>query len=179
MENLVKRPQLGFLEAQRLGWSRLTILGGRSRRSEFWWFFLIYYLANAIVTGIVEVAAPLWASTVVSQIITAFAFSITVRRLHDTGKSAWWVVVSWAANAIYSFYAVGSGILAATTAINASPSDILKLFTDPVLAICLVVYSATGIAIFIFCLLDSKPEANKYGKSPKYASSEEDFGEVI
>ena len=178
MENLVKRPQVGFLEAQRLGWGRLATLSGRSRRSEFWWFMLVYYIATAVVAGIVEVAAPLWVTTVLGQILSAFAFAVTVRRLHDTGRSAWWVGISWAANAFYGFYAFGSGILAASTALNASPSDILKLFTDPVLAISMVLYSITGIAVFIFCLLDSKPEPNKYGESPKYASAEEESREV-
>ena len=28
--------------------------------------------------------------------------------------------------------------------------------------------AALGIVIFVFTLLDSKPEANKYGESPKY-----------
>ena len=31
-----------------------------------------------------------------------------------------------------------------------------------------LVNGALGIVIFVFTLLDSKPEANKYGESPKY-----------
>ncbi len=38
----------------------------------------------------------------------------------------------------------------------------------PELIVTLVLDFIVNITIFVFCLLDSKPEANKYGPSPKY-----------
>lgn len=66
---------------------------GRSRRSEYWWFFLatlVVYLVCAVLDGVVG-----------STVFTLLAFlalvvptvAVTVRRLHDVGRSgAWWLL---------------------------------------------------------------------------------------
>jgi len=55
---------------------------GRATRSEYWWTVLFY---NFIVGALMPLAlAPLW---VLATIVPGF--TVGVRRLHDTGRSAW------------------------------------------------------------------------------------------
>ena len=73
---------------------------GRATRSEYWYFVLFYLLLSA---GLMIVDALLgWFNSelgigVLSGIYTLAlmipSLSVTVRRLHDTGRSAWWLLV--------------------------------------------------------------------------------------
>ena len=63
------------------------VFSGRASRSESWWFALSQIIA-AIVLAI---AVPiLYLVYVVATIVPALA--VLVRRLHDTGRSAWWLL---------------------------------------------------------------------------------------
>lgn len=82
---------------------------GRSRRREFWMFMLIaFVLAAGLI--IIETLMGLQTaqgigilSAIYAFAIAAPAVSVTVRRLHDSGRSGWWSllylapVVGWAA----------------------------------------------------------------------------------
>ena len=73
---------------------------GRATRSEYWYFVLFYLLLSA---GLMIVDALLgWFNSelgigVLSGIYTLAlmipSLSVTVRRLHDTGRSAWWLLL--------------------------------------------------------------------------------------
>ena len=74
---------------------------GRSNRSEFWYFFLfiliINFFTHLIDTYIIGyhpeemgiVSGIFFLATVIPQL------SLTFRRLHDTGKSGWWFLLSF------------------------------------------------------------------------------------
>ena len=75
--------------------------GGRSNRSEFWYFFLfifigssIFHLIDTYIIGYHEeemgiVSGIFWLATFIPQL------SITFRRLHDIGKSGLWFLLSF------------------------------------------------------------------------------------
>ena len=73
---------------------------GRARRTEYWMFalfYLLFYVAAVVVDMIIMLATgiPFPALTVVyllGMIIPALA--VTVRRLHDTDRSGWWVLIN-------------------------------------------------------------------------------------
>ncbi|MDO5012429.1 MAG: DUF805 domain-containing protein [Pseudomonadota bacterium] len=57
---------------------------GRATRSEYWWSVLFYVFLASAFFGENEALGTLWA------IITLVPnFTVRVRRLHDTGHSAW------------------------------------------------------------------------------------------
>ena len=71
---------------------------GRASRSEYWWFQLFYiivtfvavmfdamYIDNAQTMGPVELIATLG--------LLLPALSVTARRLHDVGRSGWWMLI--------------------------------------------------------------------------------------
>lgn len=68
---------------------------GRSSRSEYWWFMLFQFIIGVAI-GIIF--GDDTTSKVVSGIINlAFllpGLGLCVRRLHDIGKSGWWVLLA-------------------------------------------------------------------------------------
>lgn len=82
-----------------------AVFDGRASRSEFWW----YVLALLIVAFFVGIPAVFLSSIPYASSILAYAFvlaiftptlAVTVRRLHDTGRSGWWSL-GFAASVIY------------------------------------------------------------------------------
>ena len=74
----------------KLALSKYAEFEGRSRRKEFWFFVLF----NMIITyGIMIVESILWdfpiLSTIVSLGLVVPGLAVSVRRLHDIGKSGW------------------------------------------------------------------------------------------
>lgn len=66
---------------------------GRARRSEYWWFCL----ANAILSGVLSSFAQKSTIVAVISVIVSLALllpglGVAVRRLHDIGKSGWFVL---------------------------------------------------------------------------------------
>ena len=57
--------------------------------------------------------------------------------------------------------------------VNANPEASMGMFTDPIFIISLIVVMVTGLVTFVLCVLDGKPQPNKYGSSPKYIIQEE------
>lgn len=67
---------------------------GRSRRKEFWMFVLFNFLVG-VVLAIVDRALGLNGilNGVYTLAILVPAIALWVRRLHDIGKSGWWVLI--------------------------------------------------------------------------------------
>lgn len=73
--------------------SRYARFGGRSSRSEFW-FFQLFLILVSLVTWVIDETilnnelGPL--SLIVSIITLIPTFAVGSRRLHDIDKSGWW-----------------------------------------------------------------------------------------
>jgi uncharacterized membrane protein YhaH (DUF805 family) len=98
---------MGFGEAIKSFLSNYATFKGRSRRSEYWWIQLFLVLTNlavaaidlALMNGDVDrfianggggIVGLVW---ILVTIVPALA--VLVRRLHDTGKSGWWVLIGF------------------------------------------------------------------------------------
>ena len=73
---------------------------GRARRSEFWYFALFTFLVG-IVTSVVDAILGTdydtgsggLVNTLVSLVLLLPSLAVAVRRLHDTGRSGWWLLI--------------------------------------------------------------------------------------
>lgn len=68
---------------------------GRSRRKEYWMFFLF----NFIFTIVLEILAAVSDAFLILFLLYAVAIilpslAVGTRRLHDIGKSGWWQLIS-------------------------------------------------------------------------------------
>lgn len=88
--------QVSFVEAIR----RAIVLNycnfsGRASRSEYWW----YVLFTAILSGVISLifAGSQNTLTIVSGIVNLIlllpGLGLCVRRLHDTNRSGWWLLI--------------------------------------------------------------------------------------
>lgn len=172
MKKVTAKPQLGFGEAVKLAMSRLTDIKGRSRRSEYWWTLLAFLIFYWIVSTIATIVLPYNTAQTISSLLSILLLPLTIRRVQDSGHNMLWPILSFATGLIFSIYMVSSGILELSQSVNPDPDAIVEKFTSPVVIVCSFVSLIAGIATFVFTLLDSKPETNKYGESPKYVIEE-------
>ena len=84
-----------------LALKKYAVFSGRSRRREFWFFMLFYFIilvALAFIDGSMAASASGPGSAGLLSTIFALAMlipnlAVTVRRLHDTGRTGWWVLI--------------------------------------------------------------------------------------
>ncbi|MEC0231046.1 DUF805 domain-containing protein [Paenibacillus alba] len=69
---------------------------GRARRKEYWMFLLFNAIA-AVILAILESITGLKSvlTLIYSLAVLLPSLAVTFRRLHDTGRSAWWVLISF------------------------------------------------------------------------------------
>src|SRR5271157_1952447 len=82
-------------------WKKYAQFSGRSRRNEFWMFTLINILIYVLLYGaglaLVDSGigkALLGLCAIYGLAILIPSLAVTVRRLHDTGRSGWWWFIS-------------------------------------------------------------------------------------
>jgi len=81
-------------------WKRVVLekyadFSGRARRSEYWWFTLTNIIALFVLillTTISDIFWVLYVGYALALIVPSLA--VTVRRLHDTDKSGWWILIA-------------------------------------------------------------------------------------
>lgn len=81
-----------YLEALK----KYAVFSGRSRRKEYWMFFLFNIIIAVVLTvleGLVGSPGILAALYWLAVFIPGLAVSI--RRLHDTDRSGWWLLVGF------------------------------------------------------------------------------------
>ena len=159
---LPHRPQLTFMEAINLASHRLTEIEGRSRRSEYWWWYLAIGLGSLVLGFIPFVGNFVY----IAQFCLLYA--ITIRRLHDCSAPELLVkmfpsmfAVSSICMAIFGFYSDDPYGLA---------RDIILLVGDGYGFYGL--FAASGIVsliVLIYSIKDSNPDIDPmHGPSPKY-----------
>ncbi len=67
---------------------------GRANRTQFWMFILFNLIAGVILFGIAfAVPALAFLITVYNLAVFLPSLAICVRRLHDTDRSGWWILL--------------------------------------------------------------------------------------
>jgi len=77
---------MSFVDAIKSGFRNYAKFRGRAGRSEYWWFFLFTVLAQTVASSISDDFGNL-----VGLAVFLPGLAVQVRRLHDTGRSGWWV----------------------------------------------------------------------------------------
>lgn len=150
---------------------------GRARRKEFWWFVLINYIISILLSlgylpkyfatmmasaseGSVPDVQQMFAIYSNPLYIIAAIYSLAIlipnlavwtRRLHDTGRSGWWILILF----------VGIGVLAAVAGVGAGLG---KMWLS---VLCVILLLALVVLNIVWLFLDSQPGENKYGPNPK------------
>lgn len=84
---------MGFTRAvKRCLIEKYADFNGRASRSEYWWFTLPAVLASTLVSVLSDSET---AATLFSVAVLLPTWGVGVRRLHDTGRSGWWVLLGF------------------------------------------------------------------------------------
>lgn len=69
--------------------------GGRARRAEYWTFAVINFVIT-LVLDLIGMAAKLGAilGLVYGLAVLIPSLAVSVRRLHDTGRTGWWLLIA-------------------------------------------------------------------------------------
>ena len=75
---------------------KYAVFSGRARRKEYW-FFVLFNIIAVLLAGVID--NVLGSSGVISSIYGLAVFlpglALAIRRLHDTGRSGWWMLISF------------------------------------------------------------------------------------
>jgi uncharacterized membrane protein YhaH (DUF805 family) len=81
-------------------WKKYAIFGGRARRKEYWFFALFNIIAVFILAFIDALLGTFSQETgvgllsgVYSLAVLIPSIAVAVRRLHDTDRVGWWVLI--------------------------------------------------------------------------------------
>jgi uncharacterized membrane protein YhaH (DUF805 family) len=76
------------------GLKQYAVFSGRARRKAYW-MFLLFNIIISVVLGVLEglVGGPGVLGGLYSLAIVIPSLAVSVRRLHDTGRSGWWLLL--------------------------------------------------------------------------------------
>ena len=151
-------------ESIRTCFKKYIDFSGRAQRSELWWFFLFCVVSQAIL-GIVPIIGGIY-SLVLMLVLMMPSLAVAARRLHDTGRSAWWLLLFLAS--IPAMVVAGVALFVALLESLSSPfSD--EAVPSAILLIVIVSFAiAVGCAVppLVFYALPGTVGPNRYGPDP-------------
>lgn len=85
---------MDFQTAVRTCFNKYATFTGRARRPELWWFALFNLLASAVLAIFDSVLGFEFFNSIYSLVILLPSLAVGARRLHDIGRSGWWLLLS-------------------------------------------------------------------------------------
>lgn len=81
---------------------KYAVFSGRARRKEYWYFVLCNVFVSIILNLIDSLIGSFNAQTgwgllsgIYTLVILLPSIAVSVRRLHDTGRTGWWILFSF------------------------------------------------------------------------------------
>ena len=155
---------MNFPNAVKSGFRNYANFKGRATRSEFWWFVLFIQMSQLVAQNV-------WSTlgSIASLVFFIPNLSLNFRRLHDIGKSAKWLLwpVLSALGAALSFV-----LAVVNLGLSFSSIDSEQVFDSGSKFFLLFVFAFFVSAIvgtivnFVFLVMPSDEEMNKYGPPP-------------
>lgn len=173
-------PSMTFIEAVRECFRKYGDFSGRAPRPEYWWWLVGYVIAGSILATIdafivslldqEDAFSPLYLVFVLAVLLPSLA--VTSRRLHDIGKSGWWLLVWVGITSIgWIPFALGAAALALGLLDEWSGTNIewIPLILGGFLT--LVVQVSVFIWMVLWLARQGDPGTNSYGLSPRPATA--------
>ncbi len=144
--------------------SAMFSFNGRLRRQHFWISWLILFGAG-FVTGLIPIIGSL-----IGLVLIWPNVAITVKRLHDMGKTGWFAVIPWVANIVgfvMIISAVGMSIITNPQAFeNEDPAAIMSMLGSMMGGVAVLFLVNLGFLLWIG-ITDSERGDNRFGPNPK------------
>ncbi|WP_137991322.1 DUF805 domain-containing protein [Streptomyces vilmorinianum] len=72
---------------------KYAVFNGRARRKEFWMFTLFSVIVSIVLSIIDSALGIQLLSLIYTLAVLIPTLAVSVRRLHDTGRSGWWILI--------------------------------------------------------------------------------------
>lgn len=74
---------------------KYAVFSGRAQRAEYWYFVLFNFIVSFALSFVVGLISDKlsFVSTLYSLAVLVPSLAVGVRRLHDIGKSGWWILI--------------------------------------------------------------------------------------
>ena len=141
---------------------KYAVFSGRAPRAEYWWFYLLIvvaYLVAMIVDSLIGLAilGPYGILTLIVALgVLIPSLAASVRRLHDTNRSGWWLLI-----VAVPYFIVG--IMAGRAMASGDTGGMAAAGLFGILAL------VAAVVILIFMVLPGTKGDNRFGPDP-YAS---------
>lgn len=159
---------MNMIEAVKSVLTQYVGFSGRARRSEYW-FWILATIIVGIIVAIIEAVMGIGtdASGPISNILNLAIFlpglAVTFRRLHDTGRSGWWIGGFYLAIIVFGLI-IGLSF-AGLYGAGGDSSFGAGIGTMAIIGVLgVLIYS---IVIIVFMCQDSQAGPNEYGPNPK------------
>lgn len=87
---------MSFTDAIQSCFNNYANFNGRARRSEYWYFFLFYAVISIVLSALARNSSIFsFISGIVSLALLIPNLAVSVRRLHDIGRSGWYYLISF------------------------------------------------------------------------------------
>lgn len=136
--------------------SKYADFSGRARRSEYWFWVLFNLIVGFVANMISSLLGSLTLCLIVIVALLIPSISVTVRRLHDIGKSGWYYLLL-VVPIVLMFYLLFTYLFIYDASSSIFYIIGLLEITSFILAIIFIIWLAK----------DSQPGMNKYGPNPK------------
>ena len=132
---------------------------GRAPRAEYWWFYLgmiVAYLVAMIIDSLVGITlfGPYGVVTCLLGLALIIpGLAVTFRRLHDTNRSGWWVLI----------LVVPYFIMGILMGMSMASGDVTGMASAGIVGL---VALAGAIAMLVFMVLPGTTGDNRFGPDP-------------
>ena len=174
MQQPNSRPMMSLPEAIAQCLRRYAGFSGRATRAEYWWWELAT-TACIIILGVLAFLLPDAAGTlsvVESLFVLAIllpTWTVTVRRLHDIGKSGWWILTWMILGSVSGIIMVVGAVLAFGLAFlgDLLGEGGLTAIGYVVLIVGLVPHVAIWLWVIVWMARQGDDGANRHGPDPR------------
>lgn len=96
-----------MIESYKRFWQNIFTIDGKSNRPDYWWPVIINYILGAIIISVIQSITGHSINTIydwkdvglnslrnlVLILVWIATLTVKIRRLHDTNRSGWWVLI--------------------------------------------------------------------------------------
>ena len=150
---------------------KYATFSGRAPRAEYWWFYLAYILLYVLLSILTRVSAIFGILGFAYLALIIPMIAVGVRRLHDTGRTGWWLLAP-ALPYLIGFAMIMPAILSGAAAGGTNPFNMASLGAA---GIFFMIGFILAIVVFIFTVLPGTKGPNKYGDDPYGGNLDEVF----
>jgi len=161
-------PMVGFGEAISRGFSNYFTFSGRATRAEYWFWTLF----STLVQGIPLVGGLIGLAVLIPSI------AVTSRRLHDIGKSAWWMTVGLLLGSGWVLWSVGFVLEVIGLEESRNPEvEFWGIFVTWLVWAGFLTLASIGIVIWwvVWFVRKGDKGPTKYGPDPRQPTSQQPY----